>query len=148
LNPFPRSEFRSKNGRFSNQNAQPELHFTILGRHSHTKALRRQDRKLPGTRYALLHDTDFTNTLQCLYRGPGRGDLGRSEKGIRSSFQCFGSGSGFNQVSGSRSGSVFEIRIRIKEDKNDPQIFEVLDVLFCELKACSVTWTSFMDRDR
>jgi hypothetical protein len=28
-------------------------------------------------------------------------------------------GSGFNQVSG--SGSVFGIRIRIQEDKNDPQ---------------------------
>jgi hypothetical protein len=60
-------------------------------------------------------------------------------------------GSGFNGVSG--SGSGFGIRIRIQEGKNDPQkkktlknsCFEVLDGLFCELKASSVTWTFFME---
>jgi hypothetical protein len=63
-------------------------------------------------------------------------------------------GSGFNQVSG--SGSVFGIRfrIRIQEGKYDPQkwekiieisCFEELDVFFWELKASSVTWTSFME---
>ncbi len=63
-------------------------------------------------------------------------------------------GSGFNRVSGSRSGSVFGIRIRNPDPGggNDPQkykklrisCFEVLDVLFWELKASFVTWTSFM----
>ncbi len=50
-------------------------------------------------------------------------------------------GSGFNRVSG--PGSVFGIRIRIQEGKNDLQkwekseilCFEVLDVIFWELKA-------------
>jgi hypothetical protein len=35
--------------------------------------------------------------------------------------QGFGSGSVFNRASGSGSGSVFGIRIRIQEGKNDPQ---------------------------
>ncbi len=54
----------------------------------------------------------------------------------------------FNQVSG--SGSVLGIRIQNQEGKNDPHesrknleisCFEVLDVLFWELKASFATWT-------
>ncbi len=58
----------------------------------------------------------------------------------------------FNRASRSGSGSVFGIRIliRIQEGKNDPQkekihVFEVLDGLFCELQASSVTCTYFME---
>jgi hypothetical protein len=51
------------------------------------------------------------------------------------------------------SGSVFGIRIRIQEGKNDHQkknlfeisCFEVLDVLLSELKASFVTWMAFME---
>ncbi len=80
-------------------------------------------------------------------------------------YQGFGSGFVLDpQVSGSNanpeSGSVFAIRIRIRNPDLDPggqkwqnknrkkkknSCFEVLDVLFWELKASSVTWTSFME---
>ncbi len=61
---------------------------------------------------------------------------------------------GFNQVSGPRSGSRsgFGIHIRIQEGKNYRQkrkefriwCFEVLNVLISGLKALPVAWTSFM----
>jgi hypothetical protein len=68
--------------------------------------------------------------------------------------QGFGSESGFNQVSESGPGSVFwnpdpdpgGQKLLTKVDFfMEISCFEVLDVLFCELKASSVTWTSFME---
>jgi hypothetical protein len=59
-------------------------------------------------------------------------------------FQCFGSG--LNQVSGSVSGSGS--RRAKMTDKNikkyEISCFEVLNVLFCGLKAPSVPWTSYI----
>ncbi len=63
--------------------------------------------------------------------------------------QCFGSG--FNQVSG--SGSVFVFGIPSRRAKMthksgkflEISYFDMLDVLFWELQAYTVTWTSFME---
>ncbi len=52
-----------------------------------------------------------------------------------------------------QSGQWIRIRIRIQDGKNDPQkkknlknsCFKVLDGLFWELKASSVTWTFLME---
>jgi hypothetical protein len=49
-------------------------------------------------------------------------------------------GSGFNRVSGSDSGSR-----RAKMTHKSRKIFEVLDGLFWELKASSVTWMFLME---
>jgi hypothetical protein len=57
--------------------------------------------------------------------------------------QCSGSGSGFNQVCGSGSSRA---KFTHKSRKNlEISCFEVLDILFWELKASSVTSTSFME---
>ncbi len=78
--------------------------------------------------------------------------IDRYNRSVRwSVFRRIRIGSGFNLVIRSVSGfgipirkSGFGIRIRIQEGKNDP-CFEVLDVLFWELKASSVALTSFME---
>jgi hypothetical protein len=51
-------------------------------------------------------------------------------------------GSVFNRASGSGSGSR---RAKITHKSRKNSCFEVLDGLFCELEASSVTWTYFME---
>ncbi len=100
--------------------------------------------------------TWFTTTLRCLTRCTGSGwnaalstfprswDKYSTCSVIRQASPPFSlsvknlfRGSGFNQVSASVSGSG------PRRAKNYPH-FEVLDVLFWELKASSVAWTSFL----
>ncbi len=58
-------------------------------------------------------------------------------------FQCFGSGSGFNEVCG--SGSRMAKMTHKNRNNLEISCFEVLYVLFWGLKAASVAWPSFME---